>query len=479
MMMQKKTWAVLLIPLCLTACHQTTNRSTAKDEILTGSYIDPTKTRFPLADYSQSVDKWIPPDSADYTIPVIDSATQQRYFSALKSHYFGIDSEAHSPWNGFYITALLKKNAAQARDASIKQFLSDGSAYWGENFRLYTSRWKEEVRGNTDTQIDNIYHASRRGIMVRESLVRALPTDDPLFNDPRQAGEGYPFDNLQMSSLRPGTPVYTLAKSKDQRWQYVVSPAVTGWVHSEDIASTDQKFITQWVLLAHKQLGAFINAPVSVHAAGVYYFTGRPGTILPFRHQRAGQFLIAAPVRGSNGRAFIHWVWLSGNEFTAMPWKMTPENIAVLMKAMHGAPYGWGNFNFYNDCSAEVRSLLMPFGIFLPRHSSAQVEAAGRVVDLSHKSAQMRIDYLTRYGKPFTTLVYIPGHIMLYIGNTTMNRQVVPMTYQNIWGLRPNHANSRSIIGEAVFLPLLRFYPENPELISLAGKVLFKLGYIE
>ncbi|SUH36752.1 NLP/P60 domain-containing protein [Salmonella enterica subsp. enterica] len=74
------------------------------------------------------------------------------------------------------------------------------------------------------------------------------------------------------------------------------------------------------------------------------------------------------------------------NEFTAMPWKMTPENIAVLMKAMHGAPYGWGNFNFYNDCSAEVRSLLMPFGIFLPRHSSAQVESAGRGVDLSHKN---------------------------------------------------------------------------------------------
>ncbi|VEB58075.1 NLP/P60 domain-containing protein [Salmonella enterica subsp. enterica] len=41
--MQKKTWAVLLIPLCLTACHQTTYRSTAKDEIVAGSYIDPTK----------------------------------------------------------------------------------------------------------------------------------------------------------------------------------------------------------------------------------------------------------------------------------------------------------------------------------------------------------------------------------------------------------------------------------------------------
>lgn len=144
--MQNKAWAVLLMPLCLTACHQTTYRPTTKGEIPAGSYIDPTKTRFPLADYSQSVDKWIPPDLADYTIPVIDSATQQRYFSALKSHYFGMDSEAHSPWNVFYITTLLKKNAGQARDASIKQFLSDGSAYWGENFRLYSSHWKAGVR---------------------------------------------------------------------------------------------------------------------------------------------------------------------------------------------------------------------------------------------------------------------------------------------------------------------------------------------
>ncbi len=137
--MQKKTWAVLLIPLCLTACHQTTNRSTAKDEILTGSYIDPTKTRFPLADYSQSVDKWIPPDSADYTIPVIDSATQQRYFSALKSHYFGMDSEAHSPWNDFYITALLKKTQHRPGMPVLSSFLATAVLIGGKLQTLYLS----------------------------------------------------------------------------------------------------------------------------------------------------------------------------------------------------------------------------------------------------------------------------------------------------------------------------------------------------
>ncbi|WP_171839836.1 SH3 domain-containing protein, partial [Salmonella enterica] len=125
-------------------------------------------------------------------------------------------------------------------------------------------------------------------------------------------------DNVQMSSLRPGTPVYALTKSRDERWQYVVSPAVTGWVHGDDIASTDQKFITQGVLLAHKQLGSFINAPVSVHAAVVSYVTARPSAPLPFRHHRASRSLLSVPDRASHGRAFIPWGCLSGNAFWAL-----------------------------------------------------------------------------------------------------------------------------------------------------------------
>ncbi len=48
---------------------------------------------------------------------------------------------------------------------------------------------------------------------------------------------------------------------------------------------------------------------------------------------------------------------------------------------------------------------------------------------------------------------------MLYIGNTTMNGQVVPMTINNIWGLRPNHILlTRSIIGEgSIFAVAPRF----------------------
>lgn len=126
-----------------------------------------------------------------------------------------------------------------------------------------------------------------------------------------------------------------------------------------------------------------------------------------------------------------------------------------------------------------MHSLLMPFGILLPRDSSAQIQATARIVDLSKETMNARINYLKKHGKPFTTLVYIPGHIMLYIGNTIINGQEVPMTYQNIWGLRPRNSNSRSIIGGSVFFPILTFYPQNPELVSLADKKQFKLGFIE
>lgn len=472
----------LIVPLLLSACHAVPlrpglNGVTTANHV-PADYIAPTNSLFPLDNYPQSVDKWLPP-GLDMHVPVMDTATQQRHFSDLKSRYFGMKTGEKSPWNPSYIASVLSKGAETARDASIRKYLDGHSVSWGENFRVNSGGWKQQVRDNATTSIDRVYNPSGRGIAIRETLVRVLPTADPAYDDPRQAGQGYPFDNLQMSSVRPGTPVYVLAASRDRRWKYVISPSVTGWVHSEDIAGVDQQFVTEWLTLADKNLGAFIKGPVSVHEGGLYYFTARPGTILPFRNRQPGFFDVIVPVRKSDGRVQIRKVRLREEEFVGMPWKMTLGNMAVLMKSMSGRPYGWGNYNFYNDCSAEIRNLMMPFGIFLPRNSAAQIQAAARIVDLSKESIGGRLRYLIEHGRPFSTLVYIPGHIMLYTGNVIINGKNVPMTYQNIWGLRPADSDSRSIIGGAVFFPLLASYPENPDLVSLAGKSQFKLGFIE
>lgn len=473
----------LMVFSLLSACNTSVFRPDGNDVASTAprakDYIDQTKSLFPLSDYSQSVDKWLPAGEDRYR-PVITHAAQQRYFSDLKSRYFGSGPNEKSPWNPSYITSVLhNRGPGKVRDASIRKYLGDKSISWGENFRIHPERWKQEIKDNATTVIEQIYRPSGRGIVVRETLVRVLPTTEPAYDNPRQAGQGYPFDNLQMSSVRPGTPVYVFTASRDRRWKYVLSPTVTGWVHSDDVAEADQQFVTEWRALAGKQTGAIIKEPVSVYEGEQYYFTARPGTILPFRSKHSGFFDVFVPVRKSDGRAQIRQVSLKDQDYVAMPWEMTPDNMATLMKSMSGRPYGWGNLNFHNDCSAEMRSLMMPFGIFLPRNSAAQIQAMPRIVDLSDKNTDERLRYLTEHGRPFSTLIYIPGHIMLYTGNAVINNQVVPMTYQNIWGLRPGNSASRSIIGGAVFFPLLASYPENPGLASLAANAQFKLGFFE
>nr|WP_199897598.1 SH3 domain-containing C40 family peptidase [Asaia platycodi] len=468
----------LIIPLVLAACQSGPDRSPQDTARLNPDYIDPTKSVFPLTNYSQSVDQWILA-GADPTAVLIDAATQQRYFAALKSQYFGMGDDGHSPWNPVFVGKLLAAGVESTRDWGINAYLGAARQSWGQNFRTHDDAWKNAVRDNAAVDIDNGYHAANRGIALRETLVRVLPTDDPAYNDPRKAGEGYPFDNLQMSSVRPGTPVYTLTVSRDHRWRYVVSPDVTGWVHYEDIAQAREPFVNSWVKMASAHLGAATRQPVSIFDDNVFHFTARSGTVLPSRNAKSGVTEVAIPVSDATGHAQIAWYADQDQAFAPMPLAMNRTNIAMLVRSLVNRPYGWGNYNFYNDCSAELRSLLIPFGILMPRNSLAQIQATSRTVDLGKADVETRLDYLVKNGKPFTTLIHIPGHIMMYIGNTTVNGQTVPMTYQDVWGLRPKDADGRSIIGGSVFFPLMKSYPENTNLQSLAGKTKFEVGFIE
>jgi hypothetical protein len=73
------------------------------------------------------------------------------------------------------------------------------------------------------------------------------------------------------------------------------------------------------------------------------------------------------------------------------------------------------------------------------------------------------------------TLIYIGGHVMLYLGNTTRDGRTVPLVYQDIWGLRPADNSRRAVIGGSVIFPLLLTIPEDPDLESLAATRTFQV----
>jgi cell wall-associated NlpC family hydrolase len=48
-----------------------------------------------------------------------------------------------------------------------------------------------------------------------------------------------------------------------------------------------------------------------------------------------------------------------------------------------GEAYGWGGLYQNRDCSAMVRDMFSPFGIWLPRHSEDQAREGGEFIDLT------------------------------------------------------------------------------------------------
>jgi hypothetical protein len=462
---------------------------------------------FPIANYDQNVDHWLEPDSPGYDQPFLSPADQQAHFSALYARYFGTGTTAPSPWNSAYVaTRVYRQQGADIvalQQRRIDKFDNTGKSGaalgYGENFRPHDKAWIDAIAQNMDvgqfTQ-GAVYQPERRAIATSNLMVRELPTTDPSFYDHHLAGEGYPFDNLQISAVRPGTPLYVLGSSVDGAWRYVQTPDVQGWVRSEGVGLTDNTFVDTWRAATAKSLGAVTVASAPVRdSRGVFRFDAPAGTLLPLVPDNAtrpapqankpateavdapASRTLFVPVRDVDGHAIIRTAQLSDAQIAPMPLAATPRHLAMLMKTLIGRPYGWGNSGLYNDCSSELQSIFATFGVWLPRHSSTQM-SAGRMIDLSASTPAQRLDYLAQHGEPLRTLIYIGGHVMLYIGNTTRNGMAVPVVYQDVWGLRPADNSRRAVIGGSVILPLFEHIPEDATLQSLAATPTFQISIL-
>ncbi|MFM0013625.1 MULTISPECIES: SH3 domain-containing protein [Paraburkholderia] len=464
---------------------------------------------FPIANYDQNVDHWLEPDSPGYDRPFLTPADQQAHFSALYARYFGTGTgtTAPSPWNSAYVAMRVYRqqgaDIVALQQRRIDKFDNTGKSGaalgYGENFRPHDKAWIDAIAQNMDVgqfTREAVYQPERRAIATSNLMVRELPTTDPSFYDHHLAGEGYPFDNLQISAVRPGTPLYVLGSSVDGAWRYVQTPDVQGWVRSEGVGLTDGTFVDTWRAATAKSLGAVTVASASVRdSRGVFRFDAPAGTLLPLAPDNAARPAphankpaseaadapasrkLFVPARDVDGHAIIRTAQLSDAQIAPLPLTATPRHLAMLMKTLIGRPYGWGNSGLYNDCSSELQSIFAAFGVWLPRHSSTQM-SAGRIIDLSASTPAQRLDYLAQHGEPLRTLIYIGGHVMLYIGNTTRNGIAVPVVYQDVWGLRPADNSRRAVIGGSVILPLFEHIPEDATLQSLAATPTFQISIL-
>ncbi len=110
---------------------------------------------------------------------------------------------------------------------------------------------------------------------------------------------------------------------------------------------------------------------------------------------------------------------------------MSPNNATMIARQFYNEPYGWGGLMQTRDCSSFTKDYFAPFGIFLRRNSSKQARD-GDYANIRGIPKNKKKQTIISKAKPFQSMLYVPGHIVLYLGQYK-GEPVIMHTY---WGAR-------------------------------------------
>lgn len=436
---------------------------------------------FPIS-FSQQAKDYLSPDEQ----PILSPDYQTRQLKQFYNHYFSTDEQGLSPWSEQMVRSalpLVQKLEPELLAGFNNQNKALEDKHYAENFKEQDERWWNTIKENMDLPAiaSCDYIEAHRAISVANTFARALPEEAPDFFHASLPGQGFPFDNLQESAIWAGTPLYVFNVSKDKAWSLVLTPdGYFAWVKSNDMAYVSAEFLSKWQAAAQQSLLAVTQTQTSIMDANQgFQLTGYIGSVFPRIDGNNLHHFILIPHKNKNNQAVIGIGLIDKKSSSLMPLRASPKNMVQIMEQLKNRPYGWGGAFFLNDCSQEMKSLFTPFGIWLPRNSAQQGQLPS-TLDLSTNNEDERLNILKEKGHPLMTLIYINGHVMLYVGKKDVNQHKnAAITYQNIWGMSPKNRDKRYVIGQSLFFPLLKYYPENPEVSSLASKSIFRLVFLD
>ena len=278
-------------------------------------------------------------------------------------------------------------------------------------------------------------------ITLKHTDLKLYPSKLEIFYDPKRTGEGFPFDYNQNSSVHINTPLFVSHYSQDKKWVYVKTSFAFGWIKYSDMAfvSTDFQQAFQ-----NDKYAITVTDNLSLIEDGIDISLVKMGAVFSM-DRVTNEYLYAG--KDTNGYATIKRFFPSHvNLIARKPIKFNQFNIAHISNQLVGEPYGWGGKLQARDCSALTRDFFAPFGIYLPRNSSQQAkESSGSYMSLSGMSEKEKQETILSTAKPFRTLLYVPGHITLYLGE----RNGEPVMLHNYWGARLKSGKKR-VMGRAI-----------------------------
>jgi hypothetical protein len=314
---------------------------------------------------------------------------------------------------------------------------------YGENLRLIDKKFFDDIDDNFN--IDQYMRLNKKAIVYKTTDIRALPTKKPIFKDPKQAGEGYPFDYLQNSLIEANKPVVVSHYSKDREWVFILSSFTYGWIESDKIVFLED--FDDWKNKEHIYI-IKDNCPIYDNS-GNFLYKSRIGMYIPIVGEDEKNYV--ALYANLYNATKIQKINIPKDIASKKPIDFNKTNLDSIIKQISSSNYGWGGLYDQRDCSSTLRDIFIPFGLWLPRNSSKQA-LVGDILDLSNLSNNEKLNLIKSEAIPFKTLLYKKGHILLYIG--TFKNEVV--VYHNVWGIKTikNNQEGRIVIGQPVISTL-------------------------
>ena len=315
---------------------------------------------------------------------------------------------------------------------------------FGSNLRPVPPAWFEEIKQQSNFAAYGTIN--KKAITLKWMDIRAFPSDKPLYKNPALPGEGYPFDLLQNSSVNYNEPIFISHTSKDGAWSYIFSNNVSGWVKSDGVALIDDE--TALKIQKSEKVFLIEDNVALLDSANRFSGYSRVGMVLPLERSDDENYYVKA-IDANNSIKILSLPKRSAHIGVS---RLNKSDLNAIGTQLLKNTYGWGGMYGERDCSSMIRDMMTPFGIWLPRNSSAQ-SRKGEVVSFVGMNDDEKLSLIKEKGVPFETIIYLKGHVLLYVG--TYQESVMVM--HNIWGIRTidkQGNRGRHVIGKAVISTL-------------------------
>jgi cell wall-associated NlpC family hydrolase len=367
----------------------------------------------------------IPQDTTPFTenITPMSDEEQLQYDREYNQKFF-------QPWDNGRVMLSRSERTWQFKYAKDRTYRIDRS-------RIPRSWYQEQKRNSNFEMSDSV---SLSGITLRLTNLRLFPSDEGVYYDPNKTGEGFPFDYSQNSSVHLNTPIAISHYSKDKQWVYAQTSFASGWIKREDVAFMDAQLQEEF---RNGDYSITVKDNLDLSDDNGQISLVKMGTIFPI-DPTTKKYLIAK--KDSNGYAYLDKVTVNDIDIIAhKPIKFNQFNIAYISKQLVGEPYGWGGMLQTRDCSALTRDFFAPFGVYLARNSRKQAQNGREFISLKGLNTENRKETILNNAKPFRSMLFVPGHITLYLGD----REGEPIILHNYWGVRLKDG-SKKVMARAI-----------------------------